>query len=429
MSDVQRKNDQKWEYLFDKYKILEHINSQGYFEITSKTINEVREARLMTKFDHRVNLPKIFQKNKLSILPISRTEYTIGFFDTHNDITYNNDEPTPFEFPNNIETIDYTNLYSESAALSCAFNVGILDDLFKDGKTLSTVSGRMSTGQFSFHIKNIRNSTSYPLTIKNSQCEIDGGFETQNYFLLIEAKNISVQDFLIRQLYYPYRLWSQKINKKVIPILMTYSNDIFTFFIFKFQDDNNYNSITLVDQKRYAIGLDNIELDDVNKIFTNLQILEEPVGIPFPQADMFERIVDLLSLLMVRELTKEEITANYEFDMRQTQYYTSACRYLGLVEKFEERSSKEISYRLTTEGKNLFQKRHKPKYLSLMQKILEHKVFSEVFKITVKNGEIPTPEKITEVMKDCDINLSGTTPKRRAQTVYKWVKWIWEQIS
>ena len=68
------KNDIAWEILFNKYNIISEINEKGKFEITAKQINEVREARLMTKFDHKVNLPKIFADNKLSILPITRGE-------------------------------------------------------------------------------------------------------------------------------------------------------------------------------------------------------------------------------------------------------------------------------------------------------------------------------------------------------------------
>ena len=71
MSEVS-KNQSAWQKLFDKYRILDGIENSGFFEITSTQINEFREARLMTKFDHKINLPDIFDKNRLSILPISR---------------------------------------------------------------------------------------------------------------------------------------------------------------------------------------------------------------------------------------------------------------------------------------------------------------------------------------------------------------------
>ena len=79
MSDS--KNDNAWEKIFDKYKILEGIKNNNQFVITSKQINEFREARLMTKFDYRSQLPSLFLENTLSILPISRGSYIISDFE------------------------------------------------------------------------------------------------------------------------------------------------------------------------------------------------------------------------------------------------------------------------------------------------------------------------------------------------------------
>jgi len=59
------KNDKAWKLLFDKYKILDAIDTHGYFQIDAAQINEFREARLMTKFDHKANLPELFSKHNL----------------------------------------------------------------------------------------------------------------------------------------------------------------------------------------------------------------------------------------------------------------------------------------------------------------------------------------------------------------------------
>ncbi|MGK7918832.1 MAG: translation elongation factor, partial [Trichodesmium sp.] len=115
------KNDVAWQKLFEKYQILEKLNKNGCFKIEASQINQERESRLMAKFDHIVNLPKIFKDNNLSILPISRSQYIIGHFHTHLPVKYNLEINTiPWQFPREIETIDYTNLYSESSALHCA---------------------------------------------------------------------------------------------------------------------------------------------------------------------------------------------------------------------------------------------------------------------------------------------------------------------
>lgn len=422
------KNDLAWEQLFNEHKILEEVARNGFFEIKTNEVNKVRESRLMAKFDHYVNLPKIFKDNNLSILPVSRSKYVIGYFKTHCKVQYSNEvEEIPFELPAEIESIDCSSLYSESAALNCAFNSEIIDDLIHE-KTFYTISGRMSTEVFDFNIESSLPRSPYPIRVENSQCEIDGGFESENYLLLIEAKNYSVDDFLIRQLYYPYRLWSAKVAKKVLPILMTYSNDVFSFFVYEFIEPSNYNSLRLLEQKNYVVAPENIELNDVSNIFDNLTLVPEPDNIPFPQADKFERVVDLLSLLIVRDLTKEEITENYQFDMRQTQYYTDACRYIKLVNKYIDTNTGEMTFCLTEEGRYILTKKHKAKFLLLIKKILQQKVFYDVFKWSISYGEIPSTKAVCEIMSRSDLGINDTTIRRRASTVRSWVDWIWSQI-
>ncbi|MEG4071266.1 translation elongation factor [Microcoleus sp. Pol14C2] len=421
-------NDKAWEILFERHKILEEVEKNGFFEIASGQINQERESRLMAKFDHSVNLPDIFRDNDLSILPISRSKYVIGKFDTHFEVKYDSEiEVIPFEFPPGIESIDYTNLYSESSALHCAFNIGIIDDLFGE-KTAYTVSGRMSTESFDFNIINSLANKPYSIKVKNSQCEIDAGFESNNYFVLIEAKNYAIDDFLIRQLYYPYRLWSKKMAKKVIPVLMTYSNDIFSFFIYEFSNDENYNSLKLREQKNYTIAPEEIQRSDVDMVLNNIKLIAEP-DVPFPQADKFERVVDLLSLLLERDLTKDDITENYEFDRRQTDYYTNAGLYIGIIENYKDSLTKKVTFCLTSEGRSILHKRPKLKYLELINKILERQVFYLVFQLALKQGGIPPKDAICTIISENRPDINDTTIKRRYFTVQGWISWIWNQIQ
>ena len=94
-------NKEAWEKLFEKYNILEKIKSDGYFKISSKQINEYREARLMTKFDNSECIPKILKDNNLSILPISSNTYMIAQFNTYKKFEKCDKE---------IERIDFKNI-------------------------------------------------------------------------------------------------------------------------------------------------------------------------------------------------------------------------------------------------------------------------------------------------------------------------------
>jgi hypothetical protein len=378
------KNDVAWESLFETHKILEGIKQNGVYKISAKLINEKREARLMTKFDHSIQLPKIFKENNLSIQPDSRGTYVIGNFESYKKLPKElSHDVQEIEFPRLIETLDPVNIYSESASLLCAFNTGIIEDLLQQ-KVLFTVSGRMSTGKFRYSISSSNDDTYYEINVENSQCEIDGGFEGEDIVAIIEAKNQLVNDFLIRQLYYPYRLWTSKTSKKVIPIFLSYSNDIFSFYVYKFKEENNYNSIELVSHSRYQIGSNDIGLEDIISILEKVKIDPEPKNTPLPQADVFPRVLDLLMQIHSTKssLSQEEITINYAFDIRQAQYYTNAAIYLGLVQK-NNRKDKGVLYSMTKEGVQIMNKNPKKRNLSLTSCILRKRCFNQTLKLYI----------------------------------------------
>jgi hypothetical protein len=256
--------------------------------------------------------------------------------------------------------------------------------------------------------------------VENSQCEIDGGFEGISKFAIIEAKCQSVDDFIIRQLYYPYRLWKSKSSKKIVPILLSFSNNIFVFYIFDFDDLYHYNSISLKSVHRYCIGQYEIELSDIRQILYNTKSFKKDKSVTFPQADKFVRIVDLLDRLYVNEepITKEEITIESAFDGRQADYYTSAGIYLGLIEKLKP------GFVLTEKCREIMKLDPKRKNLELVRAILSHRVFNIVLGEYLMYSEKPSRERIINIMNDNLDSLSPTTIARRAQTVEKWVDWI-----
>lgn len=210
------KNDAAWKLLFEKFQIIENMEKNGYIEITADDILKTtkREPRLMAKFDHKKNLPKIFSDNGLSILPITRGSYIISGFDAYKSIEPLHNKITQASLPEYITSINHENITSEATAINCAYVSGILADFLEDEGLKPTVSGRMSSGAFSFYIHSTSKDTPVEVNVINSQVEIDGGYEGIHQLGIIEAKISISDDFLIRQLYYPYRLWVSKIAKK-----------------------------------------------------------------------------------------------------------------------------------------------------------------------------------------------------------------------
>ena len=421
-------NKEAWEKIFNEYDVLNKIQEQGLFEISSKEINEYREARLMTKFDNSESIPKILSENNLSILPISSNKYMIARFKAYKKFGSEPKDIERVEFPPYIESLDYNNISSEALALNCTYITGILEDILDEEELVPTVSGKMGSGLFKFEIAQINDDKKINVTVENSRMEIDGGYEGVNSLALVEAKNVVAEDFLVRQLYYPYRLWKSKITKKVRPIYVVYSNGIFTIYEYKFNDINEYSSIELVKCKKYSIEDTNIDLGTIQNLIENIQNYVEEPKISFPQANSFERVINLCELLESSEKGKQEITEKYEFDPRQTNYYTDAAIYLGLVVKKGVRSK---SFELSKLGKRILSLNYKNRQIEFVKLILSHKVFHMTIKRYFEKLEMPTDSEIVEIMKECELYKIGkdSTFYRRASTIKSWVDWIINLIT
>ena len=416
------KNDDAWEKIFDKYKIINILEKSDSFLISSNDINNFRQARLMTKFDHRSQLPTLFADNNLSILPVSRGSYIIGEFETFHTFSKDDTKIKKIDFPIFLESLSHENITSEATAINCAFVSEIIHDFTCENLLHPTVSGRMSSSSFDFDINS--SNGLFKVGVENSQIEIDGGYEGDNSLNIIEAKNYISDDFLVRQLFYPYRLWSGKINKRIRSIFLTYTNGIFHLREYSFKDSGYYNSIELVKQRKYAFKDTVINIETIQKILNSTKIIDE-TEIPFPQADSFERVINLCELLNQKDsLTKEEITQNYDFEARQTNYYGNAGKYLKLLERRQINDS--TSWFLTDKGRSILNLSIVDRQIEFTKLILSHAVFNDVLKVYFKTGQIPTKQEIVPIMRSHDLwNISAeTTYERRSSTIISWINWI-----
>lgn len=419
--------DKCWDKLFEKYDIRNKVDKEGLFFISADQIKEVKEPRLMTKFDTKESLPNVF-KNKLAILPVERGMYVIGEFELYMDFPSTKPDIKQIRsttIPAYLETIDINDIRSEANAINIMAIAGILDDFLEESNMIQTVSGRMGSGVFSFNVKGYSKAVKHNIEVKNSQIEIDGGFENENVFSIIECKNVVHNNFLIRQLYYPTRLWSSKISKPIRPVFMVYSNNIFRLLEYKFLDINDYNSLELVKERHYSLEDISITLDDLIKVFKNTSVEPEP-DVTFVQADSFEKVISLIENLNDNPMTKAEIAELFSFKERQSDYYYNACKYLGLAEKVTK--SDKILVRITSLGKKLLKMNYKDRQLEYVKLILKHRIFNEMFRIYLQSGEIPNNNIIANRMRQ--LNLCGDRLiNRRASSVRGWLNWIVNLIN
>lgn len=423
MSNPRNLNNTAWLKLFDKYDILYEIENNGIFRISASQIKEFREPRLMAKFDHMVNLPEVFAKNQLAILPVTRGDYVISHFDAYHKFENLGGTPKRMYLPPYLESISSSGVTSEAVALNCAVAAKIIEDFVQENSLIPTVSGRMGSGSFEFCINNLKNGLRHNINVVGSQIEIDAAYEGMGSLVLFEAKRDLSEDFLVRQLFYPYIVWSKRINKPVRSVFLVYSNGIYHLYEYIFTEQNNYSSIQLLQQKSYIIEDADISLPDIQHILYSTNIRGKP-NITFPQADKFERVINLCELLMERHLSRDDITEQYAFNPRQANYYTDAARYIGLVEKLNKNG--EVLFRLTDKGRKIMNLPYKQKQLAFCKCILENQTFNLTLRSYFENsGQLDSDEIISIMKGDNLANInSESTYRRRSSTVRSWVLWI-----
>ena len=414
-------NDTAWEKLFDKYQILDRVDRDGQFQISASQIKEFREPRLMTKFDHRVNLPAIFRKHNLAILPVTRGDYVISSFSAYQDFEAPEAEVQRISVPAHLQSLMPKFLVSEAIALNCANACGILSDFLEDEALVPTVSGRMSSGGFAFRIDTALGPKT--VSVDHAQIEIDAAYEGLHCLSLFEAKRDLSDDFLIRQLYYPFRVWSGRVTKPVKTVFLIFSNGVFYLYQYQFEEPGYYNSLRLVKQKNYVIATQ-ITRSDIERLLRTVPQVPEP-EVSFPQANSMSRIVNLMELLYERPMTRQEITSEYAFDERQTNYYTDAGRYLELIDKGRDETG-GILFRLSPQGRRMMGLEYRERQLAIAAQILKHRVFHQTLKLHLESGEMPDTQQVVRIMKQSHLYHveAESTYVRRSSTVTGWLNWI-----
>ena len=415
-----------WKKLIDKYDIINEIKANGYFVITASQVKEFKEPRLMAKWDSQDSLPSALKDNKINLLPNSRSSYILSDFILYQEIpelAENVVQMDHVEIPE-FESIDVNNISSESNAINVLLLSGILNDFLGTDNNVATFNGRMGTGVFNFNVATY-NGIKLNIKVNNAQCEIDGGFENDDSIIIMEAKNVVYSDFHIRQLYYPYRLWKNKVSKPIRLIFSIYSNMIFRLFEYQFDELEDYSSISLIKAKNYSLQDTTITIQDLQNIRTNTIVTtddnEKNTKIPFIQANSMERIISLLENLYENPMTPRQVAELMDFEERQSDYYFNAGKYLGLFSK--TRDDQQVVITLTSLGNKVFKLNYKNRQLRLVELILNHKIFAIFFDEVINTGQLPDKNSIEKKMKCLNVCGDGLIG-RRSSSVYGWLKWI-----
>ena len=249
-------SNESWKVIFEAYGIHKKNFDLSPFIISATQIKQAtrhfertseKEVRILCKQDTREDRPEIFVENGLFLLPIRNGEYAIikgeGYFDIPPIAGTTSTYRTKLGFQ--LDTSSIGN--SEMQHLDFAYATSLVRTFLQDESLVLTIRGRKYTPRFSFRIG------THDITAESVQTEVDAGYEGKNQVVLIEAKNSTTTNVIIRQLFYPFRQWQQHTKKPVKTVFFEKRGDLYSLWQFAFDDPDDYNSIRLERSQCYEI--------------------------------------------------------------------------------------------------------------------------------------------------------------------------------
>jgi hypothetical protein len=427
MKLTENETNKGWTKIFSALPLHRELDKHGMCRISAKEIKKYsdREPRLMSKFDSRGSRPELFKKHGLTILPRSNGEYVLLLGDGYRDVPQA-DKYESYDSSGllDIQTIPWKEgIRSESQAIDSLFMASALRNIFADPSLQLTIRGRLRSRGFTFRFSTLKRVET--ISVKGVQIEVDAGYEG-NKIVLLEAKSGSITDFLIRQLYYPYRECAASgVTKEVIPALLTYSNRLFSLYRIAFDEQENYNSARVA--QSWFLSLDEKESIPSLKSLLGTKAQSLPTNAPFPQADDMEKVILTVEMLTGGPATKFEIAQRFEvaLDPRQGDYYGNAAVWLGLAERM---GNANPGFGITKLGSTFVDMSRIKRLVELARIVCSKPIFSDITQEILSGHNVETAEIAKLIEKTLKEKLSDDTKQRRALTVKSWVSWLAQQL-
>lgn len=382
--------------------------------VTAKQIKQLtnEDARLMAKIDRIENLPRIFRENDLFLLPISRSEYAIVRGGGYHMLEATTEIKTvTYKIPLPDSAFSWKR-ESEEVHLGNANSSGLLREVTGIPDLTRIPIGRITTPKFSFYVN------SSQITVDRAQIEVDAGFESRKEIVLFEAKIGVPSSFSIRQLYFPFRMAYELGDKKVRNFFFCLSREgekrIYIFWEYRFDPYDSFESIKLVQCKKYQIKISNrISVTSYQSVRPDNSKKD------IPQADDVNKIIEFPLRVFEGYDTAEKIKHQFGFVNRQSSYYRQASEILGLVSR-----DKRSRYKVTDRGEEFLRLPSQQKSHYLCKLLLEFPIVNEVFlEASIDPTKVIGRQHIVGLLKKHS-HLTGSTLGRRAQTIISWFKWI-----
>ncbi len=379
--------------------------------VTAAQVKEItrEEPRLMASMESERLLPECFRQAGVFVLPVAADRYAIVKGSGYHHLEAVEGEPKrfPARFAFEMTTLAYGQ--GEGRYLLHAYNSGLLSHFTGVPEMYQAMTGKMRVRGFEFRVDG-----SPTIRVAGAGMEVDIGFEGRRDVLLFEGKVRPREDFLIRQLYYPFRAFSDVTTKGVRAFFFVADerHGTYTLWEYRWEDPQDYESIRLAKAARYLI----LEVEPPIEALVSIEP-EPTLGI-VPQADDLQKVADFPLLVSAGVRTARQWAEHYGITERQGSYYREAAQALGLV-KWQD-----AEFGLTEQGRRYVGLDPQKRGDFLASRILRNPLMNEVFRRVQRSGAEGIPrEEVARVIERTS-HLRGTTPMRRASTVLSYFRWM-----
>lgn len=390
--------------------------------LTKQDIESVtgNELRLMAKMDSTADLPVALRRHGYFVLPVKNGEYVLVRGNGYHALEKLPEPPTVFRPRLDFELESLGVGDSESQHLDYCFNVGLVEGFAKATGLRQTIRGRKRMPAISFHVGHVG-----PIEAKAGvQVEVDLGCEGRSEIVLIEAKTGSPEDFIVRQLFYPYRKWRLEIPQKRIRPWFFCSLEIldrrlYQFWEYEFTDEGQYLSLQLKRGESFLVEPEKKRLTVEELLRVHGARGSRSQTWDVPQADSFWRVAEIPILVEQGINTSAKVAIHYGFDPRQSSYYRQAAEFLGLV--CQER---DFTYALTDLGREYVNRPADERRQLLAGLLAQFPPMRAALELLARGGrrEINRTEIAAQLERYSSIHAS--TPTRRASTILAWLRWL-----
>jgi len=411
-----------WEKLDENLDLRERLSTGDSVRITANAIKRItkREPRLLTKFDTKGQRPRVLRN--ATILPVANGEYLILPGDGYHPVESVSSISTwtTSDYSRKLSSLPWEDgPSSESQLIDIAHASGLLGDFLGEAELFLTVRGRLRSPAFEFKFPTNFGET--VVDVSGVQVEVDAGYEGE-HLNLIEAKLGKWSDFHVRQLYYPVRMWQERLpQKRSRAVFISYSDKVIALRLYDFTPSDDYGALTLTQASDFVLDALDHHID-LQEILTETRPEPAPRGVTFPQADDMAKVLDIVDATSAGVVNTSETMVRYGFTERQALYYPTAARYLGLLEPSGS------GRKLSDLGREFSDASRTGRHRMVVARLAALPVFRTALEQAVNNeGALPTTEAIASWIAEestvAGLPLSGSTLPRRAATVRRWIEW------